>query len=96
MTEQGWGPGTLFVKPLKDVRKGGPRQHEAQRRQKPTLQKCIRCTALPQGVWPSSYLLNDTAMPIMCILTNLALADLWIICWMSVFTDETVPSAFVS
>lgn len=43
-----------------------------------------------------SYLLNNTAMPPMCIQTNLALADLWIICWMSVFTDEIFPTAFVS
>lgn len=50
----------------------------------------------PREYGLSSYLLNNTAMLPMCIRPNLALVDLWIICWMSVFTDEIVPSAFVS
>lgn len=61
MTEQGLGPGTLFVKPLKDVRKGGPRQHDS--RVQGPICKSDLLYSIPYGVTLGRSLNNVAVLP---------------------------------
>ena len=73
MTEQGLGPGTLFVKPLKDVRKGGPRQHDSIV-QGPICESNL-LYSIPYGVTLGRSL-NNVAVPPMYNKPNLIPVDL--------------------